>query len=120
MTNNLTENLNRFKAFWRHFSGAEAINNILVVCVILYVWNFVSGVIDNPARYLPAPDVVIFSSFDLFHKGLLPVYFGLGHSVWVGFRTEQDGFRYFLSDLELLSVGLRDRDFPDYCYLVGK
>ena len=76
MTSNLTDKLNRFQAFWRHFSGAEAINNILVVCVILYVWNFVSGVIDNPARYLPAPDVVIFSSFDLFHKGLLPVYFG--------------------------------------------
>ena len=76
MSNMLTEKLNRFKAFWKYFSAAEAINNILVVCIIVYIWNFISGAIDNPARYLPAPDIVIESSYDLIYKGLLPVYFG--------------------------------------------
>ncbi len=76
MSDVLSKKLNRFGAFWRHFSGAGAINNILVICIIVYIWNFISSTIDNPARYLPAPGTVIESSFELIYKGLLPVYFG--------------------------------------------
>jgi len=72
----MTSSLNRFLAFWRHFSGANAINNILVIIAILLVWNFISAIIENPGRYLPPPGLVALSSVELLTKGLLPSFFG--------------------------------------------
>ena len=69
-------NLNRFLAFWRHFSGAGAINLAFVIFGILLVWTLISHAIENPARYLPSPLAVALSSFDMVYKGLLPSYFG--------------------------------------------
>lgn len=69
-------NLNRFLAFWRHFSGANAINLTLIIIGIMLVWMLISSTIDNPLRYLPSPIAVALSSLDMIYKGLLPSYFG--------------------------------------------
>ena len=69
-------NLNRFLAFWRHFSGANAIHLVLVIFGILVVWTLISHALENPDRYLPSPIAVALSSFDMVYEGLLPSYFG--------------------------------------------
>ncbi len=69
-------NLNRFSAFWRHFPAANAINLTLIIIGIMLIWLVISSTIENPARYLPSPIVVVLSSVDMIYKGLLPSYFG--------------------------------------------
>lgn len=50
--------------------------NLVILFVTVYiVWSLISGLIDNPARYLPSPIAVVLSSVDMLYKGLLPSYF---------------------------------------------
>ncbi|MCH8885971.1 MAG: ABC transporter permease [SAR324 cluster bacterium] len=72
----MRNNLNRFRAFWRHFPAAGAINLALIILCILLIWELISSTIDNPSRYLPSPILVALSSVDMIYKGLLPSYFG--------------------------------------------
>jgi NitT/TauT family transport system permease protein/taurine transport system permease protein len=57
-------------------SSSDAFVLSLVIVFSLIVWSILSGVIDNPSRYLPSPISVSLSSVDMLVKGLLPSYFG--------------------------------------------
>ena len=61
----MRNNLNRFRAFWRHFPAAGAINLALIILCILLIWELISSTIDNPSRYLPSPILVALSSVDM-------------------------------------------------------
>ena len=54
----------------------DAMNLVILLIFVFVVWSVVSQSIANPDRYLPSPLAVIFSSFDMLYKGLLPSYFG--------------------------------------------
>ena len=57
-------------------SRSDAVNLSIVIVIALIVWSVISGVIDNPSRYLPSPFAVSLSSVDMLVKGLLPSYYG--------------------------------------------
>lgn len=57
-------------------SQSDAIVLSLVIVGSLIVWSIISGVIENPSRYLPSPFSVSLSSGEMLVKGLLPSYFG--------------------------------------------
>ena len=54
----------------------DAMNLVVLLIFVFVVWSIVSQSIANPDRYLPSPLAVIYSSFDMLYKGLLPSYFG--------------------------------------------
>ena len=53
----------------------DAMNLVILFVTVYIVWSLISGLIDNPARYLPSPIAVVLSSVDMLYKGLLPSYF---------------------------------------------
>ncbi len=57
-------------------SSSDAFILSLVIVGSLIVWSVISGVIENPSRYLPSPISVSLSSVEMLVKGLLPSYFG--------------------------------------------
>ena len=57
-------------------SSSDAFILSLVIVGSLIVWSIISGVIENPSRYLPSPFSVSLSSVEMLVKGLLPSYFG--------------------------------------------
>ena len=65
---------------WRRFVKGGGVELALLIGVLLLLWSFISQSIPNPARYLPSPLSVVFSSFDLLHKGLL-LHF-VGKTLW--------------------------------------
>ncbi len=65
---------------WRRFTREGGIELALLIGALLLLWSFLSQLIPNPARYLPSPLAVGFSSIDLLWKGLLPNY--LGKTLW--------------------------------------
>ncbi|MEE8110901.1 MAG: ABC transporter permease [bacterium] len=67
-------------ARWRRFAKEGGVELMLLIVGILALWAFISSVIPNPSRYLPAPLTVVFSSEDMLLKGLLPNY--LGQTLW--------------------------------------
>jgi NitT/TauT family transport system permease protein/taurine transport system permease protein len=54
----------------------DAMNLVILIIFVFVIWSLISHSIANPDRYLPSPLAVIFSSFDMLYKGLLPSYFG--------------------------------------------
>ncbi len=54
----------------------DAMNLVILIIFVFAMWSAISQTIANPARYLPSPLAVIFSSFDMLYQGLLPSYFG--------------------------------------------
>ena len=81
-------------ARWRRFTKGGGVELVLLVTGFLALWSFLSGVIPNPSRYLPAPLTVVFSSGDMLWKGLLPNY--LGQTLW----------RLVLGSILGLSIGI--------------
>lgn len=65
---------------WWRFSGGGGIELAGLLVVLFLLWALLSQLIPNPARYLPSPLAVAFSSIDLIWKGLLPDY--LGRTLW--------------------------------------
>jgi NitT/TauT family transport system permease protein/taurine transport system permease protein len=57
-------------------SSSDAVVLSMVIVISLVVWSILSGVIENPSRYLPSPLTVSLSSVEMLTKGLLPSYFG--------------------------------------------
>lgn len=53
----------------------NAMNLVILIVGVYFIWSITSSLIDNPARYLPSPIAVALSSVDMLYKGLLPSYF---------------------------------------------
>ena len=51
-----------------------------MLVIILLLWSLMSSIMPNPTRYLPSPVAVVFSSFDLLRKGILPDF--IGKTLW--------------------------------------
>ncbi len=81
-------------ARWRRFTKGGGVELLIMVLGILALWSFLSSVIPNPSRYLPAPLTVLFSSSDMLWKGLLPNYLG------------QTLFRLVLGSVLGLAIGI--------------
>ncbi len=56
-------------------SKSDALILTIVIVGTLIFWSILSGIIDNPSRYLPSPFSVSLSSVEMLVKGLLPSYF---------------------------------------------
>ncbi len=65
---------------WRRFTQGGGVELASLLVALLLLWMLLSQLIPNPARYLPSPLAVAFSSVDLIWKGLLPDY--LGRTMW--------------------------------------
>lgn len=65
---------------WRSFTKGGGVELACLIAVLLLLWALIAQLIPNPARYLPSPLAVVFSSVDLLWKGLLPDY--LGQTLW--------------------------------------
>lgn len=70
------EGYNIFLAHMRRSGLGHVVGLVATIVVILGVWSIISALIPNPTRYLPSPVAVVFSSIDVFYKGLLPSYYG--------------------------------------------
>jgi len=53
----------------------NAMNLVILIVGVYFIWSITSSLIANPARYLPSPIAVALSSVDMLYKGLLPSYF---------------------------------------------
>ncbi|PON14536.1 hypothetical protein C2W62_28535 [Candidatus Entotheonella serta] len=65
---------------WRRLPSRGGVELVCLIGVLLVLWALLSQLAPNPARYLPSPLAVVFSSIDLVWKGLLPDY--LGRTMW--------------------------------------
>ena len=79
---------------WRRFIKGGGVEIAFLIAGVLLLWSFLSAIIPNPARYLPSPSSVVFSSNDLIWKGLLPNF--VGQTLW----------RLVLGSLMGLSLGI--------------
>jgi ABC-type nitrate/sulfonate/bicarbonate transport system permease component len=66
--------LDRLSWSFQQLMKMDAMNIVILVISVLIIWSIISNNIDNPARYLPSPLAVAFSSVDMLVKGLLPSY----------------------------------------------
>ena len=65
---------------WRRFIKEGGVELAFLIGAVLLLWSVLSQMIPNPARYLPSPLAVVFSSIDPLWKGLLPDY--VGQTLW--------------------------------------
>lgn len=71
------ENVNIAMATMRRIGLGHVLGLVATIAIILSIWAIISTwIIENPARYLPSPLAVAFSSVDVLYKGLLPSYYG--------------------------------------------